>query len=146
MIRYDFSRPNMIATQFHGIIPLKDIHSHAGLLQSVFLIEPNSQESLQKLQLRFIQAYPTSVHIVPYDPRLKIKEYSLDLALHLDPPWQVLEAFSNKIDFNSKYDLKSDVVMSEDDLLRIPRVSAGFFLPIERRRYSGFKLQLVGSN
>jgi hypothetical protein len=97
------------------------------LLGSLLEADDGNFDSLRELRLRAVYPFPYYVDIVQFDPRLDPQEYALELFIHFDPHGELLELFSSRKDFNAEYDLKSDPILEERDLLRIPPVNEVVF-------------------
>jgi len=125
-IRYDLSRPNTASANFHGTIPLADIGSHAQLVESVLEIEPELFDDLKRWPGMFGSGSSCVVHLVPYDARLRPSEYSEDLVENLTRHTDLAEVFSAKVDFNAKYNLNSDPLLTDEELCQIDELTACF--------------------
>jgi len=64
--------------------------------------------------------------VVPYDARARAADYAEDLARHLSLPSEVSEQFSATVDYNAKYKLQPDTSLTDEELLRIDALTAGF--------------------
>src|SRR5215472_12909592 len=128
-IRYDFSRPHTRRIHFHGTVPLAEVDAHAGLIESALGIGADPLRPLKDLTLDYLWAAPQLTHVVPYDPRARVSDYAKDLARHLSMPSELSEQFSPKVDYNVKYNLQPDPPASDEELLRVDQLTAGFVKP-----------------
>lgn len=125
-IRYDFSKPHTSKISFHGIVPLANAEEHAEKIESVLGIPFQSLGPLKSLGFTFIWGSPLCTHIVPYDARSRVLDYSGELARHLSYSSQLTELFSPKIDYNAKYNLQPDPPMTDDELLQPDELNRAF--------------------
>lgn len=125
-IRYDFSKRNTPDIRVHGVVPLANADAHAQLIEAVLGVDVQSLEALKDLRLTCLWDAPLCTYIVPYDPRTHILEYCGDLARQLSYSSQLSELFAPKIDYNAKYSLQPDPPLTDDQLLRVDEISAGF--------------------
>jgi len=130
-IRYDFSRPNTRRIHFHGTVPLVEADAHAGLIESALGIGADPLRPLKELTLAYLWAAPQLTHVVPYDARTRASDYAQDLARHLSLPSELSEQFSPKVDYNLKYNLQPDPPATDEELLRIDELTAGFVKPAD---------------
>jgi hypothetical protein len=129
-IRYDFSKPNTADLRFHGVVPLTEAHAHALLIEEILGFDVQSSESLEALKdlrLTCIWKAPLCTHIVPYDPRGRVMEYCGALARQLSySSSQLREIFSPKVDYNAKYNLESDPLLTDEQLLQADEINRHF--------------------
>jgi hypothetical protein len=129
-IHYDLAKPKTLHVTDHGVIALSDFERHSNLFQSVFKVDPASLDDLRALRFSAISGYPDILHIVLYDPRTQLAQYAYELFDILGSN-NITELFELEYDFNSKYKLRPDAVLSESELLFIDEVNSGFF-PADR--------------
>jgi hypothetical protein len=125
-IHYDLSHSQTLHVTDHGIVPLSDFDRHRVLFQSVFKVGPESLDDLQVLRFDAIYGYPDVLHVTLYDPRTNLKQYAYEL-FDLLGSNNITEVFEKHYDFNSKYGLHPDRVLSESELLHIDEINGMFF-------------------
>lgn len=149
-IRYDFSHPNTLDIRLHGVVPLNDLASHPKLIEDMLGFEPEMQDSLKRPASIFDGSFPHCIHVVPYDVSARATDYADDLAEWLCRPSELLEAFSARTDFNARYGLNPDQLLTDEDLLQIDettrcfvKMSDGKPLTISERHASLAHIQLI---
>lgn len=129
-IRYDFSKPRIADIHFHGIVPLTEADAHAKLIKDILGFDIHSSDSLEAfkdLRLTCIWKAPICTHIVPYDPRGRVLEYCGELARQLGySSSQLSELFSQKVDYNAKYNLEPDPTLTDEQLLQVDEINSHF--------------------
>jgi hypothetical protein len=125
-IRYDFSKCNNAKIRFHGMVPLAEVEAHAPKIRELLGLDQQSLGPLRDLTLVSLRALPLYTHIVPYDPRMRILEYCGDLARELGFSSGLSQLFSPKIDYNEKYNLKPDALLTEEQLLQQDEINTHF--------------------
>ena len=126
VIHYDLSQPKTHTVKDHGIIALTDFELHLEMFQSAFRVDPASLDDLRVLQFSSIYGYPDILHVVRYDPRNELGRYAYDL-FDLLGSSSITALFELRYDFNSKYKLRPDTILSEPELLNIDEVNSMFF-------------------
>jgi hypothetical protein len=125
-IHYDLSQPKTLQVTDHGIVSLSDFDRHTGLFQSVFKVDAESLGDFRVLGYSATYGYPDILHIPRYDPRTDLKQYAYELFDILCSD-NIAGLFEMEYDFNSKYGLRPDTILSEYELLHIDEVNSGFF-------------------
>jgi hypothetical protein len=125
-IHYDLSHSQTLQVKDHGIVPLSDFDHHRMLFQSVFKVGPESLDDLQVLRFSAIYGYPDILHVTLYDPRTNLKQYAFELFDLLGSDI-ITEVFEKHYDFNAKYGLQPDKILSESELLHIDEINSMFF-------------------
>jgi hypothetical protein len=125
-IHYDLSQPKTLKVTDHGVISLSDFDRHLDLFQSAFNVHPESFDDLRVLRFSSIYGYPDILHVVLYDPRTNLAQYAYEL-FDLLSSRNITELFELHYDFNSKYGLRPDRILSESELLQIDEINTGFF-------------------
>jgi hypothetical protein len=125
-IHYDLSQPKTLQVTDHGIVSLSDFDRHAGLFQSVFKVDAESLDDFRVLRYSATYGYPDILHIPRYDPRTDLKQYAYELFDILCSD-NIAGLFEMEYDFNSKYGLRPDRILSESELLHVDEVNSMFF-------------------
>ncbi len=129
LIAFELSGWGKSEVIYYGEIDIDEIGKHGGLLSS-FKLEPADVEELKKFK---IQSYADLenwhyVCVIPYDilenPIEHAREFSSSFSLMFGG--KILQKFERRIDFNSKYDLRSEAVLSAPELLRKDETFSGF--------------------
>ncbi len=115
LITYDFSNFGESSIKYYGEIDLDEIEKYRELLKEFNL----DQQKIKELKRFKLLGYGDPdcwywVWIIPYDILENPEEYARDF---IDSFWmtfgdKILQKFERKIDYNSKYGLKSDVYTS----------------------------------
>lgn len=143
VIHYDLSQPKTHTVTDHGIIALTDFELHSEMFQSAFRVDPASLGDLRVLQFSAQYGYPDILHVVRYDPRNELGRYAYDLFDILGSS-SITVLFQLRHDFNSKYRLRPDTILSEHELLNIDEVN-GMFFPGDRDEAIKAAQERVGS-
>jgi hypothetical protein len=125
-IRYDFSKGNTPSVRFHGVVPLAEADAHAPKIKALLGLDQQSLEPLKDLTLLFLWDIPLCTHIVPYDARAHILDYCGDLARELGSSSELKDLFSPKIDYNAKYNLQPDLLLTDEQLLQPDKINSHF--------------------
>lgn len=146
IFRYDFSKPNTPTIRFHGTIPLVAIEDHRKLIDTAVGIRLDSLSSLKDLSLTYIWDPPYCTHIVPYDPRTRVPEYCDDLAVHLSSNSELNDLFLPTVNYNTKYNLPLDSVMTGEQLLSMDERNKYFvkFSDLKEATLSDLHLEVAG--
>ena len=132
LITYDFSNFGESSVRYYGEIDLDEIEKYVGLLKD-FNLDEQKIEELRGFKL-IGYGDPNCwywVWIVPYDILESPKEYVRDFIYSINSFWMVfgnkiLQKFERKIDYNSKYGLKSDPVLLLSELLKKDKIFSSF--------------------
>jgi hypothetical protein len=125
-IHYDLTQPKTLQVTDHGIVALTDFDRHADLFQSAFKVDSESLADFRVLRFSATYGYPDILHVSLHDPRIDLKEYAYELFDTLCSN-HIAELFEMEYDFNSKYGLRPDRILSESELLHIDEINSGFF-------------------
>ena len=125
-IRYDLSRPKTLLVQDHGIIPLRDFDAYATEIQAALALDEETLPDAKELAFSAIKGYPDLLHIVQYDARANVTQYVQDFLTLLSTS-HLASLFEMSFDFNAKYNLGSDPILSEPELLAIDEIMVCFF-------------------
>lgn len=126
ILRYDFSKPNTPTVHLHGTVPLAKIEDHRIFIDSAVGIRLDSLSSLKDLSVTYIWDPPSCTHIVPYDPRTRVPEYCDDLAIHLGSNAELTDLFLPTPNYNSKYNLPSDPLLTDEQLVTMDERNINF--------------------
>jgi hypothetical protein len=125
-IRYDLSQPKTSLVRDHGIIPLRDFETHAAEIQTALALDDETLTGVKKLTFTAITGYPNLLHIVQYEARTNVSQYIQDFLTLLSTS-HLAPLFETGFDFNAKYKLRPDPILSEPQLLTINDVIGCFF-------------------
>ena len=124
LITYDFSNFGESSVRYYGEIDLDEIEKYVGLLKD-FNLDEQKIEELRGFKL-IGYGDPNCwywVWIIPYDILESPKEYVRDFIYSINSFWmifgdKILQKFERKIDYNSKYGLKTDIALPLSELLK----------------------------
>ena len=121
LIAYDFSNFGESSVRYYGEIDLDEIEKYIELLKDFNL----DQHTINELKKFSLTGYGDPnrwywVWIIPYDILENTEEYARNF---IHSFWmtfrdKILQKFERKIDYNSKYGLKSDIVLPLSELLK----------------------------
>ena len=129
LIAYDFSNFGESSVRYYGEIDLDEIEKYVELLKDFNLAE----QEIEALRGFKSMGYSDPncwywVRIIPYDILENPKEYVRDF---INSFWmifgdKILQKFERKIDYNSKYGLKSDPALPLSELLKKDKIFSSF--------------------
>lgn len=129
LITYDFSNFGESSIKYYGEIDLDEIDKYRELLKE-FNID---QQKITELKSFKLLGYGDPdcwywVWIIPYDILENPEEYARDF---IDSFWmtfgdKILQKFERKIDYNSKYGLKSDSILPLSEILKKDKTFSSF--------------------
>ena len=121
LITYDFSNFGESSVKYYGELDLYQIEKYIELLKDFDL----DQHTINELKKFSLTGYGDPnrwywVWIIPYDILENTEEYARNF---IHSFWmtfrdKILQKFERKIDYNSKYGLKSDIVLPLSELLK----------------------------
>lgn len=124
LIAYDFSDLGKTKVNYYGEIDTDDLEKQSWL-QSNFKLEQSDVNELKKFK---ILGYADSenwfyVTVIPYDIFENPQEHAREFISSFSPMFgrAILQKFEETIDFNFKYSLESEPVLSVSELLRKTR-------------------------
>jgi len=151
LVRFDLNHLGTNTVRFAAELPAADLRANQSLLSEHFGID-NDEWFNSICNLNFLNSWDDHFYssLVPFDIRTQHEQYANELATRFvhDPMFR--EVFERKVDFNAKYNLKADVVLNEQDFLKID-VTTSYFtngitsLPfaIEERQQNIANIQLI---
>ncbi len=129
LIAYEFSNLGESSIRYYGEINLDEVEKYIELLKEFTL----DQQRVKELKSFKLVGYGDPecwywVWIIPYDILEKPEEYARDFTQSF---WftfghKILQKFERRIDYNSKYGLKSDLVLPLSELLKKDRIFSSF--------------------
>ena len=129
LIRYDFSDFGVPSVSYYGEIDLDEIEKHEELLECFDL----SQHGINELKRFKLVGYGDPecwywVWVGPYDILEEPKEHARDFMRSFSTTfgYKILEKFEKRIDYNSKYGLKSDLVLPLSEVLKKDKTFSSF--------------------
>jgi len=147
LIAYDFSNFGESSVRYYGEIDLDEIEKHVGLLKD-FNLDEQKIEELRSFKL-IGYGDPNCwywVWIIPYDILENSKEYVRDFIYSINSFWmifgdKILQKFDRKIDYNSKYGLKSDPALPLSELSKKDKIFSSFVKVDEYGRSRGITIE-----
>jgi len=125
VLRYDFSNQEPRTVKFHGCVHPNDLSNRNDLLER-FGLDEQSARAVADLSLVLDWDNPRVTHVVPFDARTHIEEYSVELCTWmLDVPPELNESLRDA-DAWQPHKLPSDDVLPADLLLRPHPISRMF--------------------
>ena len=138
LITYDFSNFGESSIKYYGEIDLDEIEKYRELLKEFNL----DQQKIKELKSFKLLGYGDPdcwywVWIIPYDILENPEEYARDF---IDSFWmtfgdKILQKFERKIDYNSKYGLKSDAILPLSEILKKDKKFSSFVKVDEYARH-----------
>lgn len=129
LIAYDFSDFGESSVKYYGEIELDEIQKYTDLLTD-FALDDKKIKELKSFKLAGYgdPARWYWVWIIPYDILENPDEYAIEF---IHSFWmtfgnEILRKFERKIDYNSKYGLKSDPVLPLSELLKKDKIFGSF--------------------
>ena len=129
LIIYDFSNFGESSIEYCGEIYLDEIEKYRELLKDFNL----DQQKIKELKSFKLVGYGDPecwywVWIIPYDILEKPEEYARDFmhSFSISFGHKILQKFERRIDYNSKYGLKSDSVLPLSELLKKDKIFSSF--------------------
>ncbi len=134
LIAYEFSNFGESSIRYYGEIDLDEIEKNIELMREFDL----DKQRIKELKSFKLLGYgdPNQwywVWIIPYDILENPEEYARDFIQSFWITFQhkILQKFERKIDYNSKYGLKSDPVLPSSELLRKDKIFS-FFVKLDK--------------
>jgi len=134
LVRYDFSDFGVPSVNYYGEIDLDEIEKHKELLERFDL----GQHGINELKRFKLVGYGDIecwcwVWVRPYDILEEPKEHFRDFMRSFSTTfgYKILEEFEKRIDYNSKYGLKSDLVLPLSELLKKDKTFS-FFVKVDK--------------
>ena len=122
LIGYDFSNLGTLTAEFHGEINLDQIGEYRELLKEHFDLYEEREKDLKNFVLRGYGDYDRWqwFQVIPYDIINKRKDYIQDFLLLLQTTFmdKILDRFEKRVDYVSKYGLKSDPILSLSEIIK----------------------------
>jgi hypothetical protein len=129
LIAFELSDPGKSDVTYYGEIDIDDLGKHSGLLHAFGLALSNVEE----LKTFRIESYADSekwryLTVIPYDILAKPLEHAKEFRWSFSMMFggKILREFEESIDFNSKYDLKSEPILFAAELLQKDKTFSGF--------------------
>ncbi len=129
LIGYDFSNFGESSIKFYDEVNLDEIEKYIELLKDFDL----DQHRIKELKSFKLEGYGDFecwywIWIIPYDILEKPEEYVRDFihSFRLTFGHKTLQKFERRIDYNSKYGLKNDPVLSLSELLKKDKIFSSF--------------------
>ena len=129
LIIYDFSNFGESSVEYCGKIDLDEIEKYIELLKDFNL----DQQKIKELKSFKLAGYGDPecwfwIWIIPYDILEKPEEYARDFmhSFWITFGHKILQKFERRINYNSKYGLKSDPVLPLSELLKKDKIFSSF--------------------
>lgn len=119
LIRFDMTQPRTSELKFAATVLAADLAHHRDTLIEHFGIDDSLWESLSDLSLVACWRDFYYMHLAPYDIRTQPEKYAIEFANWISMDSNFKELFLSEPDFNAKYGLSPDPVISPEELLRI---------------------------
>jgi hypothetical protein len=119
LIRFDLSQPRTSQVNFATALKWAELPDHREMLRERFGVDENTWESLRNFRLVAIWDGYSYVRLAPFDIRTDPDEYGVRLGRDIGYDHNFVEAFLHEVDFNAKYSLQPDTVLSAPELLRL---------------------------
>jgi len=119
LIRFDLSQPGTSQVNFVTALKWEELPDHREMLREHFGVDENTSESLRDFRLVAVWDGYSYVHLAPFDIRTDPDEYGVRLGRDIVYDHNFIEVFLNRVDFNAKYSLQPDPVLSAPELLRL---------------------------
>lgn len=126
IVRYDLSHPNANTVRFAQEVSASDLPLHRSLLSEYFGVGDDSLEAVCALKIICSWDDHFFTLFAPFDIRRQTQDYARELAEHISQDSNFTDLFVREMDFNARYGLKADRVLSFDNLTRIDDLSACF--------------------
>ncbi len=121
LIGYDFSSFGNPKVEFYGEINLDRIGKYSALLKEHFDLYGEREKDLKNFVLRGYGDYDhwQWFQVIPYDIINKRKDYIHDFLFLLQTTFmdKILDKFEKKVNYVSKYALKSDPILSQSEII-----------------------------
>lgn len=129
LIAYEFSNFGESSIKYYGEINIDEIEKYRELLKDFNL----DQQKIKELKSFKLAGYGDPecwywAWIIPYDILEKPEEYTRDFmhSFSITFGHKILQKFERRIDYNSKYGLKSDSVLPLSELLKKDKIFSSF--------------------
>ncbi len=129
LIAYELSRLGKTGVNYYGEINIEDIGNQRELLENLKLEQKYLEELKTFKFLGFAQFEPWFyLTVIPYDILENPIEHARDFRFNFSMMFarEILNKFGTRIDFNSKYHIKSEPLLSVADLLKKDEAFSGF--------------------
>lgn len=128
LIKYDFARAGEFFLSYYGEICMDEIENYALVLEVFGL----SQSLIRNLRTFKLEGYGDPdqwdwVSVLAYDVLERPEEYIEDFLFMLETIfWHKIVQELEEIDFNAKYGLKTDPILSSSELLKKDKIFSSF--------------------
>ena len=119
LIRFDMTQPRTCAVKFAASVAATDLPSHRSILEEHFGAKASLCDSICDLSLVTCWHDFNYMFLAPYDIRNEPEKCAIKFADWISMDSHFKELFLSEPDFNAKYELQPDSVLSTKDLLRI---------------------------
>jgi hypothetical protein len=123
LFRLDMSQPKHLQVRFVDRVGLDELQTCQSIIEKQFGAGPGAVELIMNLHLGSMSIGENLTFLMGYDLRTHPKECARELAMHILDSNRFTERFLPVIDYSSKYHLKPDEVLPDDELLRWDSVS-----------------------
>jgi hypothetical protein len=119
LIRFDMTQPRTSAMKFAAAVAAADLPHHRDMLEEHFGVDDDLWKAIRDLRLVANWCDCNYMFLAPYDIRTQPEKYAIEFVRSISDDWNFRELFLSEPDFNAKYGLKPDPVLSAEELLRI---------------------------
>jgi hypothetical protein len=119
LIRFDLSQPGTSQVKFAAALHWEELPDHGNMLIEHFGLGKDYWHSVFDFSLVACWQDYSYMFLAPFDIRTSPEEYGLNLGRTIGDDHNFVEVFLSEVDFNAKYSLQPDPVLSAPEFLRL---------------------------